>query len=369
MQTNRKKRVRTSKWSLPAELTLAIFFIGLLLLIAFAASELDIAASLIKNRPPAEINPEAEIDNRPVSGQLTYESTNNTPYNTNTAEEAPVYTWECQTACTYPNPGRLEPPCTYHLDAFFSRFGDRIGLYYKNLDTGFTYTFNPNTVFFGASLNKAKYALYILIAAERGYIDMHSVHTFTSNDWWGGTGIIRFKPAGARLTTRELLHHSVVYSDNVAHRMLARYMERISFSYRDFVTEIGANPEFIKNRYSHNTSAADTALWFYALHTYLESDSRYGHYLQYDLLNTALYSHPYFTRGRVFGGNCNVNVRLMHSDYPLAQKYGWAVESFNVAGIVYAASPFMLVIVSNMDYGAHELFEEISWLMQEFNIM
>ena len=258
-------------------------------------------------------------------------------------------------------------PSVYQLDAFFNQFGTSIGVYYKNLDTGFVYTFNPEAVFFGASLNKANFALYIHTAAERGYIDMYAEHIFTAADFWGGTGVIRFMPAGTRFTTRELLRHSVVYSDNIAHRMLARYMESIDFSYRDFVVELGANPDFILSTYSHNTSAADAALWFYALHAYLESDSRYGHYLLHDLLNTALYSHPYFTRGNTFGGDTDVKVQLIHSEYPVAQKYGWAIASFNTAGIVYAASPFMLVIISDMDYGAHDLFEEISQLMQEFN--
>ena len=262
---------------------------------------------------------------------------------------------------------RLTPPSTYHLDAFFSQFDADIGIYYKNLDTGFVYSFNPDGVFFGASLNKANLALHTFVAAERGYIDMYAVHTFTAEDWWGGTGIIRFMPAGTQFTTRELLHHSIVYSDNVAFRMLARYMARTGFSYRDFVAELGTNPHFIRCTYSHNTSAADTALWFYAIYNYIRSDSHYGHYLLNDLLNTALYSHPYFTRGYTFGGDSDVNVRFIHSGYPVAQKYGWFNRAFNTAGIVYAPSPFILVVVSNMHHGAHELFEEISWIMEEFN--
>jgi len=350
---NRKKHVRTSRWSLPAELIVGTFFISLLLALAFIASNLDIPAVITHNIAYTEYAEDVYGGDAAIVMPVSRPGE---------VPQVPHGTY-------YPVPNRIPP--TYaslsQLDTFFNRYGDRIGIYYKNLETGFTYTFNPDMVFFGASLNKAQYALYIHIAAERGYIDMYAVHTFTSSDWWGGTGIIRFMPAGARLTTRELLRHAVVYSDNVAHRMLARYMERISFSYRDFVQEIGASPYLIRNIYSHNTSAADTAIWFYALHTYLESDSRYGHYLLYDLLNTAYYSHPYFTRGRVFGGSSPVNVRLMHTCYPMAQKYGWAVESFNVAGIVYAGSPFMLVIISDMDSGAHDLFKEISQLMQEFN--
>jgi len=364
---NQKKRVRRSKWSIPAEFMLGTFFIGILLLIAYAANEMGVTAVITHNSSETYQGAEARIMplGRPIDTSHDAGYVETQP----PSVEAPKDTGG-QIDCTYVGHERANTACTpstYHLDAFFSQFGNDIGIYFKNLDTGFVYTSNPDTVFFAASLNKATYALYIYTAAERGYIDLYAVHTFTADDWWGGTGIIRFMPAGARLTTRELLRHAVVYSDNVAHRMLARYMSRIGFSYRDFVAEIGANPDLIRNIYAHYTNAADTAIWFYAINAYLESGSRYGHYLKYDLLNTAFYSHPYFTRGNRFGGDGPVNVQLLHSSYPVAQKYGWAVASFNVAGIIYAPSPFMLVIISNMDSGAHELFEEISWLMQEFN--
>jgi len=357
--TKRKKHVRTSKWSIPVELTLAAFFIGILLLLAFAANELGLTAAIIHNSQTDETYQAVGADIRPVSRP---EGPDDNANSISHSDEGPPYTTKIpEDAST----GQLV--CTYQLDAFFSQFGSNIGIYFRNFDTGFVYTSNPDTVFFAASLNKATHALYTYIAAERGYIDIYAIHTFSAGDWWGGTGIIRFMPAGTRFTTRELLRHSVVYSDNVAFRMLTRYMNQISFSYEDFLAELGADPGFIKSAYSHYTTAADTAIWFYALHNYLESESRYGHYLLYDLLNTALCSHPYFTRGRTFGGDSRVDVRLLHTRYEIAQKYGWAVESFNVAGIVYADSPFMLVILSDMDNGAHGLFDEISQLMQDFN--
>ena len=368
-RANHRYNTNEPKPSMLVEFMLGAFFIGVLLFIALAAHRLSAAEAATFHEQQIII---ADAGIRPM-GRLQNENAVNTVCTIalpNQKADVPEDATGLQLGYTYPSPEEVSPavpPSTDELDAFFSRFGNSIGIYFKNLDTGFVYSYNPGAVFFGASLNKAKHALFIHVAAERGYISMNTVHTFRSEDWWGGSGIIRFMQAGTRLTTRELLRHSVVYSDNVAHRMLARYMANSNFSYRDFVAEIGASTRYIKNLYSHNTSAADTALWFYALHAYLESDSRYGHYLQYDLLNTAYYSHPYFTRGTRFGGDDPVNVRLMHSQYPIAQKFGWAVESFNVAGIVYAGSPFILVIISDMDSGAHDLFNEISQLMQEFN--
>jgi len=260
------------------------------------------------------------------------------------------------------------PPNTLLLDDFFSQYGTDLAVFYKNLETGFIYVHNPERVFFGASLSKITHAMYVYTLAERGLVDMYHVHTFTASDWWGGTGNIRFMPAGTRFTTRELLAHSMIYSCNVAARMLVRFTEGLQPSYYDFVREIGADPSLIRDVISQNTSAEDIGLWMYWVHNYLESDSRYGGYFMYDLLNTATTSHPYFTRWEgSFGVGGQVNVSLLQSDYPMARKYGWATNAFHDAAIVYAPSPYILVVLTNMDRGAHELFQEISMVMQEFN--
>ena len=260
------------------------------------------------------------------------------------------------------------PPATYMLDEIFEFFDGTLAVYFKNLTTGFTYTYNPDGVFFGASLSKIKHAMYVYTLAERGLVNMYTVHTFTAADFWGGTGILRFEPAGTRLTTRELLGHSIIYSCNVAFRMLVRYTANKSFSFHDFTIEINANADLIGNVIAQDTSARDMSLWMYAIFNYLESDSRYGHYFMYDLLNTAPTSHHYFTRWQgSFGTGGEIDVRLLHSDYPMARKYGWSPFAFHEAAIVYGPSPFLLVVLSDMDRGAHNLFEDISWLMQEFN--
>jgi len=246
-------------------------------------------------------------------------------------------------------------------------YGNSISLFYKNLETGFSYAHNPSRVFFSASISKAMHAFYTYIAAERGYIDLYTTHTYRATDFWGGTGIIRFMQVGAEFTTRELLYYSIRHSDNIAFRMLYRYMNNIDFSYRDFIIEQGFNPRFVLGDYEQNASAEDIGLWMYAMHRYFESESRYGHYFHEDMRNVELYSHPYFTRGTVFGGNEEINVHLLHSDYQMAKKYGWASHAFNVMGVVYAQSPYILIILSNMASGAHDLFEEISWIFQELN--
>ncbi|MCL2223781.1 MAG: class A beta-lactamase-related serine hydrolase [Defluviitaleaceae bacterium] len=264
-------------------------------------------------------------------------------------------------------------PAMCALDAFFAPLGWNVSVFYKNLETGFTYIHNPERVFFAASLSKSTHALYTFKLAERGYIDMYEVHVYSPRDEWGGTGVLRFWPFGVELTTRDLLGLSMRESDNAAFRMLVRMTDDAAFSYRDFVREIGADTRLIRDILAQNTSARDKGLFMTEIFNYIENPSRFGHYLKYDMLNTAQTSHPHFTRWEGSNGwgdngvGTDVNVRMLRSDYPLARKYGWAGGAFHDAGIIYAPSPYILVILSNMERGAHEMFERVSWFVQDFN--
>ncbi|MCL2048700.1 MAG: serine hydrolase [Defluviitaleaceae bacterium] len=260
------------------------------------------------------------------------------------------------------------PPAVDKLDEFFKPLGNNIAVYYKNLDTGFTYVHNSGRVLFAASLSKSNHARYVYELAERGELDMYEVQTYTRQDEWGGTGIMRFMPVGTTFTTRELLGLSITQSDNAAFRMLVRLTANASFTYRQFVSQIGADSNMIRDIISQNTHIRDMGLWLESIYDYIESDSLYGHYLKYDMLNTAQTSHPYFTRWEGSNGvGGEVNTRMLLADYPIARKYGWARNAFHDAGIVYAPSPYILIVLSNMERGAHDTFADISWFVQKFN--
>jgi len=237
-------------------------------------------------------------------------------------------------------------PSTEELDNLISRHGSNLALLFQNLETGFVYTYNPDLVLFGASLNKINHALYVYTLAERGYISMDTIHTFTEADRRGGTGRIQNMAVGTRFTTRELLQHSIIHSCNVAYRMLIRHTTNAEFSYHDFVQELGANTYFIGNISSQNTNVHDKALWMNAVHSYIWSEGTYSHHFREDLLATT---------------------GFIQADYPMARKYGWATASFHDAAIVYADSPYILIILSNFDDGAAGTFRNISLEIQEFN--
>ncbi|MCL2575648.1 MAG: class A beta-lactamase-related serine hydrolase [Defluviitaleaceae bacterium] len=239
----------------------------------------------------------------------------------------------------------FSPPTTI-LDNLLRPHGNNIAVLYKNLDTGFIYTYNPNRIFFGASLNKLNHALYVYTLAERSMINLQHIHTYTAADWRDGTGHIQNMAFGTHFTTQELLRRSIIHSDNVAQHMLIRHTRTQTFTYADFAAEIGANPTFIGNIGSQNTNVSDKLIWTYAVHNYISSDGQFAHLLRADLL-----AAPGF----------------IIASHPTAQKYGWANASFHDAAIIYAPSPYILIILTNMEDGAGGLFATISRQFANFN--
>jgi hypothetical protein len=141
--------------------------------------------------------------------------------------------------------------------------------------------------------------------------------------------------------------------------MLVRYYNVQALQFRDFVQEIGANPLHIRDTIAQNTTAREAGIWALAVYHYIESTyARYAYRLRHDLMHTS--------------------VNFIRADDPIAQKYGWYRQHFHDLAIVYADSPYILIILSNRGYGGglhitnqrtstHTLFEEISGFMQDFN--
>ena len=243
-------------------------------------------------------------------------------------------------------------PSRQPLDDFFNSLPHNVSIYYKNLDTGFTYSHRGDLIFASASLNKTPHALYVYHLAEKGLADLSRAHIFTARDYRGGTGVMRHIPLGTEFTTSELLIHSVRDSDNVAFFMLLELFANYSPSYLEFYRDMGGNTGLfneITGRLNLMT-AEEAGLIMYRIYQYIESDAIYAAEFKNSLLNS--------------------DVPIIMADYPVAQKYGRWDGNFHDKAIVYAPSPYILVIMSTLDHhggGAFEEFAEISRFMQEFN--
>jgi len=255
---------------------------------------------------------------------------------------------------TWLGPGWIDldfMPPVQELEDFIRPFGNTVSVYYENLESGFVFRHNSERDYFGGSATKAHLALYIYHKAELGETDLDSIHTYTSADYWGGSGIIRQRyNVGARFTQRELLHLMITPSDNIATRILRRIHGLDGL--RTFIESIGGNPDFIQTLTYSRLSADEAGLIMREIYKYTESESLYGHEFRDNLLANR---YPFII-----------------SDHPVASKSGWAANfggAYHDMAIVYAPSPYVLTILSNRNGTAADkrLYENISMRIQEFN--
>ena len=244
----------------------------------------------------------------------------------------------------------FEPPI-HILEEFVSQFGNTVSVYYENMATGFTFRHNANHVYFGASATKAPFALYIYLKTERGEACMTDIHTFTADDNWGGSGVIRHRyNFGAAFTQRQLLYLMLSPSDNIATRILRRVHGLDG--YTQFVESIGANPNFVQNLTFSYLTANDAGIFMREAYRYINSGGTYSLEFRDNLLANR---YPFII-----------------SDYPVASKSGWSAsfgQAWHDMAIVYAPSPYVLALLSSRVGGAGDrvVYDAISMFIQEFN--
>jgi len=228
----------------------------------------------------------------------------------------------------------FSPPID-ELNEILEPFGYNLFVYFKNLETGFEFQHNADIEYFGASVSKAVLALMIYKMAERGDVYLDTKLTFEPvHENWGSVIIQRTYPLGTQFTVRRLLELNLSESDNVATLMLRDFIGGEEYGlhkYQEFVKSIGGNPILAQGRIMNSfLTANEVGIFALAIHTYLESGGKYSEEFREHLLNNQF---PFLT-GQV------------DNHPPTASKTGWSRGVWHDMAIVYADSPFILVVMS-----------------------
>ncbi|MCL2563211.1 MAG: S-layer homology domain-containing protein [Oscillospiraceae bacterium] len=224
-------------------------------------------------------------------------------------------------------------PPTQHLDALLRRHGNSLSVYFENIETGFVYRYNPGRVYHGASVPKAFFSMYIYEKADRGETNLDARIRFTN----GGT-----------LTQREMLRRNLIYSCNASTLSLRDFHGTAGF--RRWVANLGANPNWVSNSImGHQLNVDEAAIFAWAIYRYIESDAPHAAEFRRHLLNNQI---PFIV-----------------SDYPIASKTGWLSTARHDMAIVYADSPYILIVLSANPRASYATYREISMAFQQFNDM
>ena len=108
------------------------------------------------------------------------------------------------------------------LDRLLRRFGGRLGLAARHLDTGEELAFNADSVFPTASVIKLAVLVELYRQAESGALGLDRTVEVTSDDAMRGSGVLRELGPGLRPTLRDLATLMIIVSDNVATKILLR---------------------------------------------------------------------------------------------------------------------------------------------------
>lgn len=215
-------------------------------------------------------------------------------------------------------------------------------MYYCDLETGFTITYNDTRLFGAASLIKAPYLLYVLDMVEKGELSLDDKHTYRkSQHYFAGTGDVKNMPDGTVLTLKQIIEYIVYLSDNTAFKMLYNtssasggVLSLVDFhskAYKDYKAPYLSGNITVLN-------AGGVGRMFTEIYRRSKESELFAWYV--DLLKDA---------------NENVFIRkgLPKNEkgeylYEVAHKYGMDIKASNDAAIVmYGDRPYVLVVLTD----------------------
>ena len=266
------------------------------------------------------------------------------------------------------------------------RYKGTVSLYYKDLENGYTLTYDADSTYQAASVIKAPYVKYLL---ESG-VDQREQLTLKVKK--GGSTHIDAQPIGTKFTVGELMEYAIRYSDNSAYNLLN---ER--FGFKEFtahadqlgiqanrnndLTLLNPKPQF------GYLCAQDIGLYFEDIAKFVETGTPEAKQLFSWLVTTTetrQFTEAYSGRKQYFteqpkGGN---NVVLLETaeqldaayaarkeGYTIGHKYGeQGAQAYHDGAVVWRDHPYVIAITSTLtpnDENSIKVFHDLALLIDQ----
>jgi len=231
------------------------------------------------------------------------------------------------------------------VTAVAREFPGRISVVAVDLSSGSRYAFRPRDPYLPASTFKLPVALCTLAAIDRGELAWDTPITYTEADWEPvGGGSFESAAFGSQWSVRNLVDRSIIYSNNVAVKMLARTLTWDGLL--ACTAEMGG-PVTRTEEGSTPVSAADEAAWW--LHLWQLSQERPD--LAEELLSPL--RRVTYT-GRIQAGTPRPEL--------VTHKFGTYAGYDHDGAIVWGERPYVLVVMTfgGGEYTADQAIERIA---------
>jgi len=117
---------------------------------------------------------------------------------------------------------------TAQLGKMASTYPGRVSIYLKDLKSNRTWMHHPDDLFPAASLIKVPVMIAAFYKIRDGQLALDERMVITRRNRVGGSGSLKWRPDGTKLTVRELLVHMINESDNTATKMV---LDRLGIGY------------------------------------------------------------------------------------------------------------------------------------------
>lgn len=234
------------------------------------------------------------------------------------------------------------------IDDICSRYGSVISFAYMNMDTGAACTYRTDVSYGCCSTVKAPFCKNIL---ESGIDLDEEVPINVKWDYDGGT--VASMEYGSRLTARELIRYAITESDNTAYYNLVNYYGYGGFNSMNY--ELGVNYDLGSTWIFNYCTTNDLLKQYIDVYNYAEKSKR-GQWLVKLMTKTEL--------------ETQITAQL-GDKYTVAHKYGsdWDQNCYHDCAIVYADSPFILIIMTNQVPETEDSDKVFKQLAKQFDIV
>lgn len=238
------------------------------------------------------------------------------------------------------------------LVEYIAGLGQEWGIYFKDLVTGKTFGINEDIQVPAASTVKVPLVLYASRLAAQGRLDMNQRLEYrVQRDWQGGAGSLQYTAADRdTFSIRELAEKAIRESDNVAWKMLERRLGKNNIA--RFMRSLGGKVVY---PWGENVSTPEDLASYMQSALDFAAQSPYGEKLMYDLAHTIW----------------NTGLNRYITEVPVAHKEGDVTGVADDVGVIYAAHPYILSIMSQGHDDVELGFEkigEISRIVYDYQI-
>ncbi len=206
------------------------------------------------------------------------------------------------------------------------KFSGIYGFYLIDIESGFGFGVNEKEVFDGASLVKLPVMATLCAMEENGSLSFNEKYVLKNSDKVSGAGILNNKPAGFEVDYGEILHLMGKRSDNTAFVIAKTKVGKEAIE--KMLYKAGMANTDVETR---ETTPYDVGMFFLNLWKGKLVGEKNKEKILDSLTNTDF--ENYLPKGLPEG------VRIAH-------KFGTLTHIIDDAGIVYAESPYILVVMS-----------------------